>query len=72
MTATLSHKLAKAKRAQSLNSDAAIRAWDDAYALKHQQPHVVEVPARYWLAALPAVLLCIALLVICPNPVVMP
>lgn len=56
---------------RSLNNTAVTKAWDDAYALKHRQPRVVEVPARYWLAAVPAIILCIVLLVVIPNPVVM-
>ena len=43
--------------------------WIEAYALKNRAPRVVEVPARYWLAALPAIVMCIGLLLVCPNPV---
>lgn len=57
------------QQARSLVSPAAAHAWDEAYALKHRQPRVVEVPARYWLAALPAIILCIGLLLAFPNPV---
>lgn len=52
-----------------LNHDAATKAWDDAYALKNREPRVVAVPAHYWLAALPAIILCFGLLIIWPNPV---
>jgi len=54
---------------RTLTNDAASKAWDEAYALKHRQPRVVEVPARYWLAALPGIVLCVLLLVVIPNPV---
>lgn len=56
-----------------LISDKAADGWADAYAYKAHtnSPRVVEVPARYWLAALPAIAWCVLLLVAVPNPVVM-
>lgn len=50
-----------------LNNPAAIEAWDEAYALLHKKPRIITVPRTYWLAALPAVALCVLLLVACPN-----
>jgi hypothetical protein len=56
-----------------LISDKAADGWAEAYALKHREPRVIEVPLRkYVLSAVPAIILCIVLLVIAPNPVVLP
>lgn len=58
---------------RKLNDEAVMALAADAYAYKAftDRQRVIEVPARYWLAAVPAIILCIVLLVACPNPVVM-
>lgn len=56
-----------------LISDKAADGWAEAMALKHREPRVIEVPlGSYLLAAVPAIILCIVLLVIAPNPVALP
>ena len=52
-----------------LNNPAVLREWDATYSYKRytERARVITVPRGYWLAALPAVTLCVLLLIITPG-----
>ena len=52
-----------------LNNPAVLKVAEDAYSYKRytERPRVVTVSRGYWLAALPAVALCVLLLIVTPG-----